>query len=275
MKDEHNDPIDGMITDPVGEQVQMKHELLRKYIAITAPTRKMFIGKGKAGATFIDLFCGSGRSRIRDTDTWKDGSAQVAWSESVVTGSPFTQMFVADIRENARNACLERLVRDGAPAKALVGTALEAVEQIISSLHPNALHVVFIDPYSLRALDFRILEKLSKLKRVDLVIHVSVMDLQRNLDKNLTSPDSDLDYFCPGWRSVIDTKSGKFDTRSQIIDFWRKKVRSLGIGASTQMRLISGAGGQRLYWLLIAAKHELAERLWKVVTNTDGQGELF
>ena len=269
------DAADGLIADDVGEQVQRKHDLLQRYISISSAARKMYLGRGKAGATFIDLFSGAGRCRVRESNVWKDGSALVAWKQSLASGSPFSQIHIADIREEARNACVDRLLKNNAPVKAVVGNAVQAADQLIEALNPAGLHLVFLDPYNLRALDFRIFETLAKLKRVDLIVHVSAMDLQRNLDKNIFATDSDFDYFCPGWRDVIDANSGQFDTRSQIIEFWKSRVAELGVGASTQMKLITGTGGQRLYWLLIAAKHELAKKLWKVAANTDGQTELF
>jgi len=50
------DPTDGLPTMPVGEWARDKHALLKLYIEISRGVRKKFIGAGKAGATFIDLY---------------------------------------------------------------------------------------------------------------------------------------------------------------------------------------------------------------------------
>lgn len=273
--DELIDPGDLMIADSVHEWTRKKHDLLRGYIRITAGARKMFTGARKPGTTFIDMFCATGRSRVEETNKWIDGSAQMAWKESVSSGCPFSQIYIADLRDDARAVCAERLRREKAPVYEVQGNAIEAAENLIGSLNPHALHFVFLDPYNLRELDFRILKSLSDFKHIDLIVHISTMDLQRNLAKNLAATDSVFDYFCPNWRSAIDRSGNKAQTRAQIIEFWKRSVRELGVWPSKNMKLISGHEGQRLYWLLIAAKHPLAQKLWSVAANPEGQRELF
>ena len=41
---------------------------------------------------------------------------------------------------------------------------------------------------------------------------------------------------------------------------------------STDMKLLTGAKNQPLYWLLLAAKHELAHKFWATASNVEGQG---
>jgi hypothetical protein len=41
------------------------------------------------------------------------------------------------------------------------------------------------------------------------------------------------------------------------------------------MQLITGDQGQHLYWLTLAARHELAHKFWKIAANKSGQGDLF
>lgn len=72
------DPTDGLPAMPVGEWARDKHALLKLYIGISRGVRTKFIGTGKAGATFIDLYCVSGRAYIRGTNTFIDGSPLVA-----------------------------------------------------------------------------------------------------------------------------------------------------------------------------------------------------
>jgi three-Cys-motif partner protein len=81
-----------------------------------------------------------------------------------------------------RTACVERLRRAGAPVRELNGSAIEAARETITSIDQYGLHFAFLDPYNLGELDFSIIQTLLQLKRIDMLIHVSVMDLQRNLD---------------------------------------------------------------------------------------------
>jgi hypothetical protein len=52
---------DGLPLDDVGPWAKEKLERLRKYVDISRAARRKFL-HGSGGATYIDLFCGSGRS---------------------------------------------------------------------------------------------------------------------------------------------------------------------------------------------------------------------
>lgn len=108
-----------------------------------------------------------------------------------------------------------------------------------------------------------------------MLIHVSAMDLQRNLGINVSSEESAFDSFAPGWRQHVDVARPQFAIRQQVVDYWRKLVSNLGVWPSTEMKLISGTGNQRLYWLLLAAKHALPHKFWEVAADTERQGRLL
>lgn len=265
---------DGLSVEEVGPWAQAKQDLLCRYVDISRGVRSRFIGQGKAGATYIDLFCGPGRSKIK-SGGFIAGSCVAAWQKSVEGGAPFTQMFIAD-RDNVRlEAATKRLLALGAPVAPISGEAVDAAPVILKRLEPAALHFAFIDPYSLGALDFSILQTLSRRKRMDMLVHLSKMDLQRNLDENIGSAESAFDRFAPRWRDVIDAEQAQRGIRNEIIDHWRSLVSGLGTEASTEMKLLKSSGGQHLYWLLLVAKHELAHRFWKTAANPEKQGVLF
>jgi hypothetical protein len=52
----------------------------------------------------------------------------------------------------------------------------------VSAINPRGLHLAFLDPFKLAQLPFSIIEKMLKVQRMDMIIHVSLQDLQRNLD---------------------------------------------------------------------------------------------
>jgi hypothetical protein len=56
---------DGLPLDEVGAWAKEKHERLRKYVDISRAARRKFV-EGPGGASYIDLYCGSGRAVIRD-----------------------------------------------------------------------------------------------------------------------------------------------------------------------------------------------------------------
>jgi len=68
-----------------------KHKFLKRYLDISRATRQKFLGDGNAGATYIDLFCSTGRARVRETGAWIDGSAVSAWKIGQEGRAPFSR----------------------------------------------------------------------------------------------------------------------------------------------------------------------------------------
>jgi three-Cys-motif partner protein len=157
----------------------------------------------------------------------------------------------------------------------LRGSAVEAAKEVAHSVNRYGLHFAFLDPYNLGELDFSIIQALSQLKRIDMLIHVSAMDLQRNLERNIASPGGAFDIFAPGWRGTVNLNSSQAEIRRQVFEYWRDQVAQLGTGTANDVRLITGEKNQRLYWLLLAAKHELARKFWGVAANVDKQRRLL
>lgn len=265
---------DGLPAEYVGPWAIEKYNYLCRYVDISRGARGKFIGPGKAGATYLDLFCGPGRAKVRNGE-FTDGGCVAAWRKSVAGGAPFSQVFIADIDEVRLNAAAERLKQAGAPVTAFHGPALQTVESILKRLDPYGLHFAFLDPFSLGVLDFRIFQKLAKRKRMDILVHLSKMDLQRNLGRNLAADVSAFDAFAPGWKDAIDAAQGQQGIRVELINYWKTLVKNLGIAASAEMKLLKGEKDQHLYWLLLVASHTLAHRIWNTAANDDGQRRLF
>ena len=279
-------PKDGMVASEVGVWAKEKHEYLARYIQISSKAKKKYLAdpkkpdEYKGGATYIDLFCGSGRAKIKRTNDWIDGSAIVAWKTSQKSGAPFSQVYISDSNKDCLDACEARLKALGAPVTALNQSAVEAIEWFQLHLNNHALHFIFIDPFDLKSLDFRIIEAIAKLKRLDTLIHLSQMDLQRNLVSNLRQVKniaSDFDPFIPGWQEVINTNQGLKHVRSQVIKYWTEKCSQVGVTAAKDVhwKLITGQKNQPLYWLMLVAKHQLAHTFWQEAADIDTQHNLF
>ncbi len=266
---------DGLPADEVGKWALEKHESLRRYIDISRGVRAKWTAPVKGGATYIDLFCGPGRSRIRRTGEFIDGSCVAAWKESVRSGAKFSQVFIADADDQRRTYASQRLKALGAPVVEIPGDATAAAQLLRKRLTPQSLHFAFLDPYNLGAFDFSVVQALASMKYIDILVHVSKMDLQRNTGMNIRAQQSAFDRFAPGWREAVDLNQRHPSVRRAVFEFWRSKVAALGIFPSTDMKLITGDQGQHLYWLTLAARHELAHRFWKIASNNTGQGELF
>jgi three-Cys-motif partner protein len=111
---------------------------------------------------------------------------------------------------------------------------------------------------------------------MDVLIHVSAQDLQRNLHNYLKSGDTRLERFAPGWRDAVDTNRSQQGVRAAILEYWSGKIEKLGLPPAKHAELISGVShNQRLYWLVLAARHELARNLWDKIRSVTRQGDLF
>ena len=258
---------DGYVREIVGPWVQDKHNRLTRYVGISRSVRAKFTGIGKAGATFIDLYSGPGRLRIRTETQAIHGSPLVAWHEAVNGGFPFTQLHVADADPQLSAAVDARLRKIGAPVFVETGPAMETLDRVISKLDPYALHFAFLDPYNLGALPFDIIRKLTKLKRMDILIHISVQDLQRNLQRYIDRHNSALDVFAPGWRAYVDVSRPHELIRPKILEYWRNLLRAEGMDTTETAELVSGSKNQRLYWLAFAARHPRALEFWEKIRS--------
>jgi three-Cys-motif partner protein len=212
---------DGYVREVVGSWVQDKHTRLARYIGISRSVRAKFIGAGNAGATFIDLYSGPGRLRISSETQAIHGSPLVAWHEAVDSGAAFTEVHVADADPEMSEAVGARLRKIRAPVFAETGPADQTVDRVIAKLNPYALHFAFLDPYNLGALPFEIIHSLAKMKRMDILIHMSVQDLQRNLQRYIDKQNSPLDVFAPGWRAHVDVSRSDELIRAKYLEYWR------------------------------------------------------
>jgi three-Cys-motif partner protein len=232
----------------------------------------MYLPPKGAGASYIELFSGPGRSRIRHTTKIIDGSPLAAFNAACASGPRFSEIHLSDFDGNKVQAAAKRITALGGAPTSYTGLAVSIVDKVIYALNPHGLHLAFLDPYGLDQLPFSIIEKLLRIQRMDMIIHVSLQDLQRNLDDYSQLSDPTLDNFAPGWRNVINVRQSIAPLRAALIEFWLEKIRALGTHPATGIPLIVGEKNQRLYWLVFLSSHPLGHKLWNDVQNLAGQG---
>ena len=145
-------------------------------------------------------------------------------------------------------------------------------------MNPHALHFAFLDPYSLGALPFDVIRKLARLERMDILVHVSVQDLNRNLRKYAKKSESQLDAFAPGWRELVgDLGRPDHYVRARIFEHWRNLLKSVGIQTTEVAESVVAENNQPLYWLAFAARHARALDFWEKVRELepDAQADLL
>ena len=270
------DPADGLIVGEVGPWATEKHERLRKYIQASHGARAKYLPPaGTGGASYIELYSGAGRSLIKDTSQIIDGSALVAYKAARASGDRFSELHLSDLEPRYSDALAQRIKALGGAASSYFGPANVIVDQVIRAINPYGLHLAFLDPFGLGQLPFSIIEKMLKVQRMDMIIHVSLSDLQRNLDDYSRVGDTTLDSFAPGWRDAINLRQSIAPLRAALIDYWLNAIRSLGSHPATGIPLVVGEQNQRLYWLVFLSSNPLGHKLWNDVQNLSGQGSLF
>lgn len=255
---------DGLIVAKVGSWAVEKLKIVTDYVYASGGARKKYLG---TGAAYIDPFCGPGRSLIRDTTNFIDGSSVAAFKRAFDSAGRFTSINISDGDEELLTAATKRLTALGAPVLPVPGPASEAMPKIVRRLDRYGLHLAFLDPYNLGALSFDLFQELARLKNIDVIAHVSVSDLQRNAARYAEEDHDQFDKFAPGWREKVSADRTKEAFRAAIIKYWSDKVTALGLPQAKHWELIRGDHGQRLYWLILLARHELAHDLWAKISS--------
>jgi len=269
------DPSDEMLAEVVGEWVvKEKHPRLVKYIGASSAARKGFSDPGRA--SFVDLFCGPDRVTIKGSNKFYDGGIVAACRQARGSGAPFNVVHIGDKNSDLVDICTQRLRNLGENVIPHYGPAEKTVVEVASALDCYGLHLAYLDPYNLETLPYSVIELLSGLKRMDMLVHVSTQDLQRNLGRYITAETSPLDSFAPNWREAVTNMSMPNDAmRAEIIQHWLGLLRRLDMTPSEAFALVTGSKGQRLYWLMFVSRHPLPDKLWNSVRNLNKQGELF
>jgi three-Cys-motif partner protein len=253
---------DGLIVERVGVWVEKKHKILRDYVFAAGGARQKYSQRA-----YIDVFCGPGRAQVRSTGQFVDGSSLVAFKAAQDSAAEFTSIEISDARSDLVDANKARLEKLRAPVRIAPGPAVNSVKEIVARLDPYGLHLAFLDPHNLGTLSMSLFAELAKLKRVDCLVHVSVADLQRNADRYSSADYDQFDEFAPGWRSKVGTDMNKQAFRSAIVNYWSDEVERLGLPRAEHCELVTASKDQRLYWLILLARHNLAHALWSRISS--------
>jgi len=255
---------DGLLVEKVGPWAKRKHKILSDYAFASGGARTRFRSNGNA---YIDVFCGPGRSLIRTTGEYIDGSAVAVFKSGKASPCPFTSIEVSDASSKLLGAAERRLTLLEAPVRPAKGPARQAIAEIVDRLNPNGLHFAFLDPHNLGTLSFSLFQQLARLKYVDVLVHVSVADLQRNAGRYSAEDYDQFDEFAPGWRNEVGVDMNNQALRGALLRYWTGEIEALGLPRAEHCELVTGTRDQRLYWLIFLARHKLARKLWTAISS--------
>jgi three-Cys-motif partner protein len=263
---------DGLLVEKVGLWAKDKLEIVGDYIQISGTTRRKYHENRPA---FIDVFCGPGRSLVRSTGEFIDGSPITGFKQGKESAERFATIEISDLDPELLAAATTRLQKLEAPVRATPGPAVQAIANMVSSLNRYGLHFALLDPHNLGTLSFSIIEQLAKLKYVDILVHVSVSDLQRNADLYSSEVKRQFDEFAPEWRKHVSLDSNLQSLRASMIEYWSDLVERLGLPRAKHTQLIKGTGNQRLYWLMLLSRHPRAHEFWNKITSPAREPKMF
>lgn len=252
------DPVDQLPAMVVGRWVtEEKHEILRRYIHMAHGPRSRFPRRA-----YIDLFSGPGRVMLKHNGHFADGGPMAAWRIAQQNKGAFTEFLIADASSEYLNACRTRLSRVGAPVECFVGFAHETIDQVLPKLPKAGLHFALLDPFNAGHLHFSIIEKLASLPNIDIAVHLSTGDIQRNIAESVRVGKSPLDAFAPGWQEHVNPLSSKREMRQRFLEHWFALVRRTGLNVCDAMYAVRNSKESTMYHLCLLARHDLANKFW-------------
>lgn len=250
--------------------VHDKYRYLRHYLAAACHA----LGSWRE-RVYIDPFCATGRVQVRDEDFTRPGGAAEAWHALASTPGRWTRMYVGDLKSERVRACTQRLRALGASATPFEGPATETVPRMVAAVPRGAICIAFVDPYNLALLDFDMLRSLSTLRRVDLIVNFSTMDLLRNTDLELDPTRARFDAMAPGWRDQPWASAvSKRSLTTAVEGYWQSIVQGLGFTHSKVQPLITNDRQHGIYRLVFFARAKFPHKIWGDIAKPRN-GELF
>ncbi len=266
---------DGLPVQCVGEWVPAeKHAYVRRYIEATYAFRDLFLPPaGKGGAGYVELFAGPGRGRVRernDVAPFVKGSPFIALDQEK---GAFTSVVLCEKDPVNADALTIRTREHADRVRVIVGDCNDVIDRVIANVPTYGLNLALVDPYGLKSLRFETLQKLARVKRMDLILHFPTGTIKRNLGSNPTATGQWIDRFLGTdvWRQKVT----KPHHAVLLIDVLREQLVASGYtGASVRSVAIENSAHARMYHLVFVSKHPRADQIWDslIKKNEDGRG---
>jgi three-Cys-motif partner protein len=268
---------DGLQTRDSGPWVAEKLYYLSRYIDVFETSMR----KKWANRAYIDLFCGPGKCKDRDTGRIYLGSPLIALNAKY----PFSHYHFVDSDEGAIDALKRRCSASPMYPRIQfkIGDANAVAPSLVRDLLPmQSLNLAFLDPEGLE-LRWRTVATLANLERLDLIIHYPQVGLNRVMPDALTRHGNTMvDSFFgdEDWRPIFKAhaQGEQAFLHRQLMDHYKSRLASLGYtetlrddeaGLEPAMKNEKGP----LYRLIFASKHQLGMHFWGKITRKDVHGQ--
>lgn len=231
---------------------------------------------------YIDLFAGSGRSRIEGTNEIIRASPLLA----LEVPDRFDRYIFCEENRELMAALQKRIARDypGVEPKFIPGDSNVLVEDILDALPKHSgqskvLSFCFADPFKLKNLHFSTIERLAQHFMDFLILIPTHMDAGRNVARYMRPDNRTVDEFIgsSAWRQLWQDAKGRGETfDSFLTTHYAKRMKELGYRdrAAEETKLIrSKDRNLPLYRLAFFSRHQLGEQFWREAKKySDPQG---
>lgn len=261
---------DGLPARVSGDWTREKLYYVSRYMHIFSQGMK----RRWAARVYIDLLAGPGIC-VDDVGEF-DGSPLLA----VQCEEPFTRVILVE-RESGLCAVLEQRVGNRAIVIPDDCNRPAVIDRVRQEFDARTLGLAFVDNLGLDV-PFSTLERLTRDRRIDLIITFQIGDLTRNLEDVLSGLDSDQRWTAffgsRGWRKVAEEARRRNESPSEIatrlMEFYGHQFGTIGyrfIGHSHQ--LMRNSRNVALYRLLLAAKHPRAQEFFEKISRIEYDGQ--
>jgi three-Cys-motif partner protein len=259
---------DGLPTPQIGAWGEEKYRHVQLYASLFIKSMRT---KWDA-LVYLDLFAGSGRSRIRGT------TRIVSASPLLILGMPeaFDRYTFCEGDKNYAEALETRCRRDfsNRKVKIITGNANASGNNIIAEMprpgrNQKVLGFCFLDPFRMQNLHFSTIETLSQRFMDFLILIPSSMDANRNELNYIQPRNKTLENFVGNadWRSRWNNEkaTGK-SFENFVVEELGRSMQRLGYidpGLKEALLIRSDEKNLRLYRLALYSKHKLGPKFWK------------
>ena len=257
---------DGLFCDEVGSWAEDKHQLVALYDSLFSTGMK----KKWDARVYIDLYAGSGLTRVRDTLRFSWGSPILA----LMTKDPFDKYIFCENNPDSMGALKERVKRlsPNADVSFVPGDCNERVEEICSYI-PKAsktyrvLSFCFVDPYDL-SIQFSTIKKIAEYYVDFLFLLALHMDANRNIATYIDLKNRKIDRFLdlPDWRSLWAQAEKEGNRFPQFLaEAYAGCMEGLGylpVPFHKMKPVRSDAKNLPLYHLALFSRSSLAYKYW-------------
>ena len=254
---------DCLPTRPSREHTRLKLEALRRYIYMFTTSMK----DRWESRTYTDLLAGPGKVSFQQMGDSQPSEFQLGSPLiALTTDFPFTHYWFVEKDEKYYEALKHRVLMSHIDSNVEVfqGDCNDIVDEIVSeiALLKGSLNMAFLDPEGLE-LPWVTIEKLAKIKRMDLIILFSTNGFLRNVENSFENENfTTLDklFGGPGWRDEYSRGRGQFDKR-RMIEYYKGLFTPYGYRFKELP--VKNSKNAELYRLIGGGKHQLAADLWE------------